>query len=91
MKLQSLVITLCITTLTACAVNKNDDAQVESSPESKARIEDRVRELTGQTMEDERFIVATPAPVEEKVLGERGKSEPRHARTYPLLCMNMMR
>ena len=54
MKIQSLLITLCITTLTACAV------------------------------EDERFIVATPMPVEEKIQGERGKSEPPARQDIPV-------
>jgi len=83
MKVQSLVITLIITTLTACAVEKNDDAEVAASVDSKTRVEDRVRELTGQTMEDERFIVAVQAPVEEKVQGERGKSEPPARQDIP--------
>ncbi len=83
MKVQSLVITLIITTLTACAVEKNDDAEVAANVDSKTRVEDRVRELTGQTMEDERFIVAVQAPVEEKVQGERGKSEPPARQDIP--------
>ncbi len=36
MKYQSLLITLCITTLTACAVDKNDDAQVIIDKETQA-------------------------------------------------------
>jgi len=85
MKFQSLVITLFITTLTACAVEKNDSAQVAASPESEARTEGRVRELIDQTSGDERFIVATPAPLEEKVQGERGKSEPPARQDIPAI------
>jgi Ca-activated chloride channel family protein len=75
MKIQSLVTTLCIATLTACAVEKNDDAQVSTSPESATRTEDRLRELTGQSLNDERSIVAIPMPAEEKIRAEHAKAE----------------
>jgi len=75
MKFQSLVITLCITTLTACAVDKNDSSQSATNPESQSRTQDRVRELTGQAVEDEQLIIAMPTPMEEKNHGERSKSE----------------
>ena len=83
MKIQSLLITLCITTLTACAVEKNDDAQVSTSPESATRTEGRVRDLTGQTLNDEGSIVAIPMPVEEKILAEHGKAESLLRRDNP--------
>ncbi|MCP4048888.1 MAG: VWA domain-containing protein [Gammaproteobacteria bacterium] len=76
MKFQTLVITLCIATLTACAVEKNDSSQVADSPESQSRTEDTVRELTGRTRENEQVIIAIPNPVEERTDGERKKSEP---------------
>jgi Ca-activated chloride channel family protein len=76
MKTQSLLITLCITTLTACAVDKNDGDQIAANPESETRTELRARELIGQTMSDEQLIVATPMPMEEKIYGGRGKTEP---------------
>lgn len=76
MKAQSLLITLCITTLTACAVDKNDGDQVAAGPESEMRTELRVRELTGKTLNDEQLFIATPMPVEEKIQGEIAKVEP---------------
>lgn len=75
MKYQSLIITLCITTLTACAVDKNDSAQVAASPESEARIEVRTRELTDQAPTGEGSIVAMPMPTEEKIRNEYGLSD----------------
>jgi len=76
MKTQTLIITLCITTLTACAVDKSDDAKTAANSESQTRTEDRFRELAGQTLNDEHSIIAIPMPVEEKVEGENGKLKP---------------
>ena len=79
MKIQTLVITLCITTLTACAVDKSDEAKTAGRQESQTRTEDRVRELAGQTLHDEHSIIAIPMPVEEKIEGENGRSKaPAH-------------
>jgi Ca-activated chloride channel family protein len=77
MKYQSLLITLCITLITACAVEKNDNSKVASDPESQPRTEDRVRELSDRTTEDELVIPNTPTPVEEKVIGDRAQPESR--------------
>jgi len=84
MKTQSLLITLCITTLTACAVDKNDSQQAASSPESETRAELGARELIGQSMNDERLIVATSPPIEEKIYRERGKTEEVSRRDLPV-------
>jgi len=70
MKIQSLIITLCITTLTACAVDKNDNTQVAASPESEARIKAQTRELADQSIIGPGSIVAMPMPAEEKTEGE---------------------
>ena len=75
MKIQSLIITLCITTLTACVVDKNDNTQVAASPESEARIDARTRELVDQSAIGPGSIVAMPVPAEEKTEGEVGVSE----------------
>ena len=64
MKYQSLIITLCITTLTACAVDKSDEAQVTLDDESQRRVEERVREISGKKAEDEYVIISTPEPKE---------------------------
>jgi Ca-activated chloride channel family protein len=83
MKIQSLIITLCITTLTACAVDKNDNAQVAANPESEARIEARSRELVDQSTLGPDSIVAVPAPVEEKLEDEVGATEILARRNTP--------
>jgi Ca-activated chloride channel family protein len=75
MKFQTLVITTCIATLTACVVEKNDSSQVTANPESQLRSEDTVKELAGLSREDERGIIAMPNPVEERIGGEMKKSE----------------
>jgi len=83
MKFQTFVITLCITTLTACAVDKNNDTQVATGPESQARTEDRVRELADQAAINTYANVATPMPLEEKTEGEQGKSKPLTRQDLP--------
>ncbi len=75
MKIQSLLITLCITTLTACAVDKNDNTQVAASPESEVRIDARTRELADQSIIGPGSIVAMPMPAEEKTEGKVGVAE----------------
>jgi len=75
MKFPIFVATLVITSLTACVVDKNGDAQHTANPEEQARTEEMVRELAGQTVKDERLIVATPPPAENKAEGERRITE----------------
>ena len=83
MKIQSLIITLCITTLTACAVDKNDNTQAAANPESEARIETRARELVDQSTLGPGSIVAVPAPAEEKMEDEVGATEILARRNTP--------
>ena len=83
MKIQSLIITLCITTLTACAVDKNDNTQVAASLEPEARIDARTRELVDQSTIGPGSIVAVPAPAEEKMEDEVGVSEILARRNTP--------
>jgi Ca-activated chloride channel family protein len=85
MKFQSLVITALITTLTACAVDKNENAQTANSNESEIRTQDRVRELTGQKAPNTPTIIAMPQPVEEKVQGESGKTDTRVRQDNPIV------
>lgn len=70
MKPRIFVITLFITTLTACAVDKNEDKQAAVDPNEQARVEESVRELASQMKSDEQLIVATSMPKEKKVEGE---------------------
>jgi Ca-activated chloride channel family protein len=85
MKFQSLVITALITTLTACAVDNNENAQTASSHESEIRTQDQVRELTGQTVPNTPTIIAMPLPVEEKIQGESGKTDTRIRQDNPVV------
>ena len=75
MKDQSLLITLCITTLTACAVDKNDDAQVIIDKETRLRTDEVIRETNGRRSEEEYVILQTPMPSEQKFKDERGKPD----------------
>ena len=75
MKIQSLLITLCITTLAACAVDTNDNAQVAIDNETRLRAEEKVREIVGGKAEDEYAIISTPAPKEQIVRDDRIKRD----------------
>ena len=70
MKPRIFVMALFITTLTACAVEKNGEIQEAANSTEQARIEERTRVLAGRTLNDEEFIVATPMPAGKKVEGE---------------------
>jgi len=83
MKFQTFVITLCISTLTACAVEKNDNAQVAASPESRTRTEEQAGELLDQATGGETAIIAVQAPPEKKTEGEVGISEVLARRNGP--------
>ncbi len=75
MKVQSLLITLCITTLTACAVEKNEEAQVAVDNKTKPVVEERVREIVGRRGEDEYTIISTPEPKEDIFRDDRSKPD----------------
>ena len=75
MKIQSLLITLCIATLTACAVDKNEDAQVTVDNETRLRAEDKIREIAGQKAEDEYAIISIPEPREQVLRDDRNKTD----------------
>jgi len=80
MKFQTFVISLCITTLAACAVDKNDDDLVAASPETEVLIENRVRELTDQDPADSSPIVAIQAHEEVKHVASDHMVAMKHAR-----------
>jgi len=82
MKIQSLIITLCITTLTACAVDKNEEARVAATKDTQLRTEENVREITG-TSEDEYAIIPMPEPLEQKPKDDRGRTDPPSAQYNP--------
>ena len=83
MKTQSLLITLFITTLTACAVDKNESAQVAVDNEEPRRVEERVREVIGKKAEDEYAIISVPEPKEQILRDDRGKSDQPASRNIP--------
>lgn len=83
MKYQSLIITLCITTLTACAVDNNEDTQVAVDNESQRRVEERVREIAGKKSEDEYVIISTPEPKEQIVRDDYRKPDQPASQNSP--------
>ena len=85
MKIQSLLITLCITTLTACAVDNNESAQIDVDKETRLRPDEKARELTGRTTEDEYTIISTPPPNEQKIKDEHSKTDMPSSQVGPVL------
>jgi len=75
MKIQSLLITLCITTLTACAVDKSEDAQVSVDNETRQRAEEKVREIAARKVEDEYTVISIPEPKEKNIRDDRNKTD----------------
>ncbi len=83
MKIQSLLITLCITTLTACAVDKNDAAQVTVDKDKRLNTEEQFRELAGKPREDGYVIIQAPAPAEKKPGDDLSQANPQTAQNNP--------
>ncbi len=75
MKIQSLLITLCITTLTACAVDTNETSQAVSDRDKTPVIEESLHQLAGKKTEDEYLIISTPPPSEPKSRRDQGQSD----------------
>ncbi len=75
MKYKSFLITLSIATLTACAVDSQDDTQTVANTEPEVVTQDRIRELTGQPPVDLPAIIATAEPVKDETQGDAGKTD----------------
>ena len=76
MNYRTILISLTVATLAACAAEDSDQQAARTEAETGKRdilVEERVRELSGQTRIDESVIVAANAPPEDKI---RGKTEP---------------
>ncbi len=83
MNFRTILITLTVATLAACAADDNDQqAAITEADYRKNDIinEERMRELTGQTRIDESIVVAVPAPLSDK---SQGKTEPVGQRNQP--------
>ncbi len=83
MNYRTILITLTVATLAACAADYNDQQAAINEAEVRKKdilIEERVRELTGQTRIDESAIVAVHTPLEDK---SQGKAEPAGQRNQP--------
>ena len=85
MKFQSLLITLCITTLTACAVDKSEDAQVSVDNEARQRAEEKVRQIDARKVEDEYTIISTPEPNEKPLRDDRNKTDLPASQSSPAI------
>ena len=75
MKVQSLLITLCITALTACAVDKNENAQLTVDHEAQLAAQERVRGLAEVKVENEYTIISTPEPKEKDLRDDSSKPD----------------
>jgi len=83
MNYRTILITLTAATLAACAADDNDQQAAITETEARKNdilIEERVRELTGQTRVDETAIVAVQTPFDDK---SQGKIEPSGRRNQP--------
>ena len=85
MKIQSVLITLCIATLAACAVDNNEEVQEITTVETQQQRHDSVRDIAGRSSENEYMIIPTPMPVEEKIKDERGQADPYTPQNSPSL------
>jgi len=85
MKTRSFLITLCIATLTACAVDTNETSQAVSDQDKSAISEESIRQLAGKKGEDEYLILAAPAPSETERRQDPGQSDSPAARTGPVV------
>lgn len=85
MKIQSLLITICITTLTACVVDKNEGTEVTVDNETRLRAEEKVRELADQITEGESAIISTPEPKEQIARDDRGKPDHTAPQSNPVV------
>jgi len=85
MKFQSLLITLSIATLTACAVEQNDDAQTGVDKVTQQRVEEQVREIAGRKNEDEYEIISTPEPKEQVLRDDSRKVDQLPSTNNPVI------
>jgi len=84
MRIQSLLITLCITTLTACAVDKNETSQAVADKDKSPVIEERVLQLAGNKAEHEYLIISAP-PSEPKSRSDLVQSDQPTPPANPIL------
>lgn len=85
MNIKSVLITLCISTLVACAVDNNEEVQEISTVEAQQQRQDSVRDIAGRPGENEYVIIPTPMPVEEKIKDERAQPDPYAPQNSPSL------
>ena len=83
MKVQTLLATLCITTLTACAVDNNETSQSAADKDLAAVSEESVRQLAEKKTEDEYLVIAAPPPSGQTAGNDQGQADPRTARNDP--------
>lgn len=83
MKIQSLLITLCITTLTACAVDKSENTQTSVDDETRLRADEKVREITAGKTEEEYAVISTPEPKERPLRDDRIQNDLSASQSSP--------
>jgi Ca-activated chloride channel family protein len=75
MKTQSLLISLCIALLTACAVDTNETSQAVSDKDKSLVLEESLLQIAEMKAEDEYRIIPAPAPSDPYPRQEPGLSE----------------
>jgi len=75
MKIQSLLVTLCITTLTACAVDTNETSQSVSDRDETPVVEESLHQFAEIKAEDEYLIISAPPPSEPNSRIDQGQSD----------------
>ena len=83
MNYRTILITLTVVTLAACAADDNDQQAAINETEARKKdilIEERVHELSGQTQLDDSTVVITQIPFEDK---SRAENEPPGRRNRP--------
>jgi len=83
MKIQSLLITLCITTLTACVIDQNENAQVTPDKDDQPGIEESFHQLAGKKDENEYVITTAPPPPEQNPQVDGGQADPQRPHNNP--------
>jgi Ca-activated chloride channel family protein len=79
------LITLCITALTACAVDQNENAQVTPDKDDQPGVEESFHQLAGKKDENEYVITTAPPPSEQNPQVDGGQADPQTPHNNPVV------
>jgi Ca-activated chloride channel family protein len=88
MKFQTFIMTLCITVLTACAVDKTDDPQLAGEADPQPVTETRVLELVDEDVTANQPMIAVPAHEEVQDAAADRTDVMKHSRALPGLAVS---